>query len=134
MSVPRSTPSHCFDHSTNEHGRRRNGCSHIPYQHGTFHWPIACVFCLYDRPGTSRRPRDARASLSRAIATLTTKIRERSHPECDRSAVGGSRPKDAARDDFPLSRESFSRKDAAFDISRATLKDCAVSILLMRKT
>ena len=59
VSVPGSKPSHCFDHSTNEHGRRRHGCSRIPHRHGTFHWPIAGVFRLHEATGTrSRRGTD----------------------------------------------------------------------------
>ena len=71
MSVPKSKPSHCFDHSANEHARRRQGCSRIPHRHGAFHRPIAGVFCVHDPTRTRRRQRDARAKLSRANATLT---------------------------------------------------------------
>ena len=36
-----------------------------------------------------------------------TKIRERSHAKCDRSAVSGLWPRDVASDDFPLSATRF---------------------------
>ena len=63
MSVPKSKPSHCFDHSTNEHGRRRHGGSRVPNRHGAFHRPIAGVFRVHDPTGTRRRQRDARVKV-----------------------------------------------------------------------
>ena len=59
MSVPESKPPHCFDHSTNEHGRCRHGGSRVSYRDGTIHWPIACVLCLYEATRSRRRLRDA---------------------------------------------------------------------------
>ena len=48
-------PSHCFDHSTNEHAWRRHGCTAVPKKHGSFHRPIASVFRVYDPTGTRSR-------------------------------------------------------------------------------
>ena len=65
----RSKSSHCFDHSANEHGRRRHWGSRVPHRHGTFHWPIHRVLCLHEATRARRGQRHARV-LSGATVTL----------------------------------------------------------------
>jgi len=60
VSVPGSKPSNRFDHSANEHGRRRHRGSRIPHRHGTLHWPIDRVLCLHEATRARRGQRHAR--------------------------------------------------------------------------
>ena len=55
MSVPKSKPSHCFDHSTDQNSGRCHGCTAVPNGHGSFHRPIASVFRVYGPTGTRSR-------------------------------------------------------------------------------
>src|SRR5262249_31303750 len=68
VPVPGYEPSYCFHHSTNEHGRHRHGCSHIPHQHGAFHRPIGGVFCVHDPTRTRSRSRQTRSGLRTTTA------------------------------------------------------------------
>src|SRR5712672_3389265 len=109
---------------TNEHAGRRQGCSQVPNGHGAFHRPIAGVFCVHDSTRTRRRPREAWARLSRATATLAIEPNPRAVAREVRPLNGWwAWPRDVACHDFPLSPRWFSRKDAVFGRSRATLKD-----------
>src|SRR5262245_52630571 len=60
MSVPKSKPSHCFDHSTDQYSGRCHGCTAVPNGHGSFHRPIGRVFRVYDPTGTRSRRCHAR--------------------------------------------------------------------------
>jgi hypothetical protein len=60
MSVPKSKPSHCFDHSTDQNSGRCHGCTAVPNGHGSFQPPIASVFRVYGPTGTRSRRCQAR--------------------------------------------------------------------------
>ena len=92
MSVPGSKPSDCFDHSTNQDGRRCHGCSHVSNGHGTFHRPIAAFFAYHDPTGASSRPRSPRSWLSSVTAKLTREQKSASgRTKCGRSTVSRRR-------------------------------------------
>ena len=86
------------------------GALTVPDGHGAFHRPIACVFCVHDPTGTRRRPRDARARLSRANATLAIEPKSASGRTRNAAAqrLMGFGQTDVACDDFPLSPKCFS--------------------------
>src|SRR5262245_47339121 len=78
MSVLKSKPSHCFDHSTDQHSRRCDGCTAVPKGHGSFHRPIASVFRVYDPTGArSRRCHTRFLRDTRRLNTSESKVRVR---------------------------------------------------------
>src|SRR5258707_15121122 len=78
MSVPKSKPSHCFDHSTDQDRGRSHGCIAVPDGHGSFRRSIASVFRVYDPTGTtSRRCHTGCLSDTRRLNTSESKARVR---------------------------------------------------------
>ncbi len=71
--------------------RRCDGCSHVSNEHGTFHRPIASVFCVYDRTGASSRPHSPRSWLSSVTAKSTREQKSASgRTKCGRSPLIGA--------------------------------------------
>ena len=95
--------SYLFDHSTDQNGRRCDGCSAVPDRHGTFHRPIAGVLCVYDPAGTTRRPCQSRRSsaLRNVTAGSTVKPQDQGW-----SRVRDTRP---AKGEGPIPLPSESR-------------------------